>query len=73
MSQINLTKVDSVRLIEDANLTRYVIDGERAGTFAFTYDKNDEPVGVTEEVITVHNGKAYEFGFRAQTILIIHT
>jgi len=57
------------RLIENANITRYKIDGENAGAFLFVTDSKElgdrtpVPVTAAEVVMTIHNGKSYFFQF----------
>jgi PsbP-like protein len=60
-----------MRLIEDTNVTRYKIDGEKAGAYIYVLDERDsvtesKPVVAAEVVVTIHNGKAYMFQFLAR-------
>jgi hypothetical protein len=54
------------RLIENANLTRYTIDGERAGTFVSVLQDKEDDLNLgtaSETVVTVHNGTGYILQF----------
>jgi len=61
------------RLIENANITRYKIDGENAGAFVIVLDSKElgdstpVPVTAAEIVMTIHNGKSYLFQFMSRT------
>jgi PsbP-like protein len=63
------------RLIEDANMTKYEIDGEKAGAFTYVMDSTEfidgetitTPVTAIEFVTTIHDGKSYFFSFLAGT------
>jgi len=59
------------RLIEDTNVTRYQIEGEKAGAFVYVLDSRDtvtesKPVVAAEQVIAFHKGKAYILEFLAR-------
>jgi hypothetical protein len=74
-STIGTYDVDyETRLIEDANVTKYVVGGERAGAFTNVMDSKEfvdgetvtTPTTAIEFVGTVHDGKSYFFSFLAQ-------
>ena len=62
----NYFSIDSEnRLVEDVNTSKYIIDGEKAGSFTYSsIDKrtNEALVGV-EDVTTIHNGNFYIFQY----------
>jgi hypothetical protein len=54
------------RLIENANLTRYTIDGDREGSFVYANQDKDDGLTLgtaAEVIITVHNGTGYILQF----------
>jgi hypothetical protein len=61
----NLDINDERHLVEDVNTSKYIIDGERAGSF--TYGDLNKGAGVpllgVESINTIHNGNYYVFGF----------
>ncbi len=55
------------RLIEDVNFDKYIIDGEKAGSFTFgdsTKDTNS-PLSGGEYIYTIYNGDCYIFYYIA--------
>jgi hypothetical protein len=56
---------DKRHLGEDVNTSKYIIDGERAGSF--TYGDLNKGIGIpllgVEFINTIHNGNYYVFGF----------
>lgn len=57
-------------LLEKPNMTKYVIDGEKAGSYSYLQkDKESFLQGnEVEEVITIHNGKEYHFTFEEKDV-----
>jgi hypothetical protein len=54
------------RPIENANFTRYTLDGERAGSFVSVLQDKDDEISLgtaSEAVIAVHNGSGYILQF----------
>ena len=60
------------RMIENVNTEKYVIDGEKAGSFTYVEESTDPDteylpgIGI-EMVNTVHNGQYYIFSFKSST------
>jgi hypothetical protein len=62
-------------LLEKPNMTKYIIDGEKAGSYSYLQkDKESFLQGnEVEEVITIHNGKEYHFTFEEKDIKFLFT
>jgi hypothetical protein len=60
-------------LLNKPNMTKYVIDGEKAGSYSYLQkDKESFLQGnEVEEVITIHNGKEYHFTFEEKNVKFI--
>jgi hypothetical protein len=57
------------KMVEDTNITKYMIGGEKAGSFTYgeySKDTNNALTGI-EQVVTTHNGKFYFFTFQSST------
>lgn len=62
------------QLASDANMTKYKLDGEPAGTFTYNlvtkpefYDIPPTAISTTEVVTVIHDGRSYVFQFSAPT------